>query len=271
MWKQISVFALCVAALAGPAGPSWSREKPADGQAKEFAFDDSEALAGWTVTGDVAVDATKGRQGKGGALKVAPGGKALLKLRERDESGKVEVWVYDDGTTPQDVKAHRIGPRWGLVQGDGKVLAVGVLYANYLGGDEGYTATSRPVIVYTKKDAPATPKLDELPLWQSVSQHGITWTFEKPARVGRFIGGDWYVVGPVTVAAIEPKPLYGDEIPRRELDHMDKERSPEHRVRNGLMVNPPAEMKVAYDSGVRNWFDPSLIQRPPVLPQGQLR
>jgi hypothetical protein len=45
---------------------------------------------------------------------------------------------------------------------------------------------------------------------------------------------------------------------------MDKERSPEHRVRNGLMVNPPAEMKVAYDSGVRNWFDPSLIQRLPV-------
>jgi len=380
MWKQISVLGLWVATVAGSSGPSWSQEKAADEQARKFAFDSSDALAGWTVTGDVAVDATKGRQGKGGALKVGPGGKALLRLRERDESGKVDVWVYDDGTTPEDVKAHRVGPRWGLVQDDGKVLAVGVLYANYLGGNEGYTATacdgkswhdqlfwlgvrrtpagwhkwtfdfdaeaglavfhndkevtavdsrkaglkgfsaiafwgdgvvgsdsgkgkeqtvwlddlsitlggpvmvpaeveadpydkkaiaaetstSRPAIVYTKKDAPATPKLDELPLQQSISQHGITWTFREPARIGRFINGDWYVVGPVTITAIEPKPLYGDEIPRRELDHLDKERRPEHRVRNGLMVNPPAEMKVAYDSGVRNWFDPSLIQRPPV-------
>src|SRR5208337_1011246 len=28
------------------------------------------------------------------------------------------------------------------------------------------------------------------------------------------------------------------------------------RVRNGFMLNPPARMKVAYDNGVRNWFDP---------------
>jgi len=45
---------------------------------------------------------------------------------------------------------------------------------------------------------------------------------------------------------------------------MDKERSVEQRVRNGFMLNPPAAMKVAYDSGVRNWFDPSLIQKLPV-------
>jgi hypothetical protein len=30
------------------------------------------------------------------------------------------------------------------------------------------------------------------------------------------------------------------------------------------MLNPPAEMKVAYDSGVRNWFDPLLVQKLPV-------
>ncbi len=63
--------------------------------------------------------------------------------------------------------------------------------------------------------------------------------------------------------AIEPKPLYGAEIPKRELDHIDKERSQEQLVRNGFMVNPPARMKLAYDSGVRNYFDPSLIQRLP--------
>jgi hypothetical protein len=30
------------------------------------------------------------------------------------------------------------------------------------------------------------------------------------------------------------------------------------------MLNPPAKMKVAYDSGVRNYYDPALLQKPPV-------
>ena len=42
---------------------------------------------------------------------------------------------------------------------------------------------------------------------------------------------------------------------------MDKERSVDQRVRNGFMLNPPARMKVAYDSGVRNWFDAALIRK----------
>src|ERR1035438_6013464 len=45
---------------------------------------------------------------------------------------------------------------------------------------------------------------------------------------------------------------------------MDKERPEDQRVRSGFMVNPPSQMRVAYDSGVRNWFDPSLIQKVPV-------
>jgi hypothetical protein len=128
-------------------------------------------------------------------------------------------------------------------------------------------SAGRPVVVYTRNNAPPSPKSEELPFHQSVSQFGITWTFEKPARVGQFINGDWYVLGPVTLKAIEPKPLYGAEIPRRELDHMDKERREDHRVRHGFMLNPPATMKVAYDSGVRNWFDPALIRKLPVTLQ----
>ena len=42
----------------------------------------------------------------------------------------------------------------------------------------------RPVVIYTRKNAPATPRLNRLPSKSSVSQYGITWTFEKPARVG---------------------------------------------------------------------------------------
>jgi len=387
--KQVLVLGLLAAAVAVLPDPIWSQERPAatqpaGGEARKFAFDSNEALAGWTITGDVTIDLTKkrnagglagasGREGKGGSLKVGLNGKALLKLRDKDESGKVEMWVCDDGTKPENAKTNRPGPRWGLVQSDGKLLAAGILYAGYLGGTEGYTATAcdgknwfdqlfwlgvnrapagwhkwtfdfdpevglqirhndkdvnvaldkaglkgfsaiaiwgdsgkgneqtiwvddlsvtlggpmnlvttaeadpydaksissdasinRPVVLYTKDNAPATPKLEDLPLKESVSQYGITWTFEKPARVGQFINGDWYVVGPVTIKAIEPKPLYGAEIPKRELDQMDKERPEGQRVRNGFMLNPPAKMKVAYDSGVRNYFDPSLIQKLPV-------
>ncbi len=366
------------AVLVGAAETPVVAAAPGGAEPRTFAFDDRHSLDGWTLEGDVALDPTKGRQDKGGALRIGPGAKAVLKLRDQDASGKVVLWVYDDGTTPEDPKAHRPGPRWGLVQGDGRVLAVGVLYADYLGGREGYTASAGdgrqwfdtlfwlsvnrapagwhqwtfdyraekglrilydgkdvsadrsrfdprkaalrgfravalwgdapggraqtfwvddlavtlggpvkeipaverdpydaaavaadlaaapPVILYTKDKAPPAPSLEALPLKESVSQYGITWTFAEPARVGRFVNGDWYVVGPATVKAIDPKPLYGAEIPEDELDHMDLERPEGQRVRNGWMLNPPAAMKVAYDSGVRNWFDPSLIRKLPV-------
>jgi len=131
-------------------------------------------------------------------------------------------------------------------------------------GPSPWNPISQPVTVYKKDNPPATPKLQDLPLKDSVSQYGITWTFDKPVPVGQFINGDWYVVGPATVKAIDPKPLYGSEIPQIELDRMDLERKVEDRVRNGFMLNPPAKMKVSYDSGVRNYFDPSLIGKCPV-------
>jgi hypothetical protein len=357
----------------------WSRNNfaatlPAGSESKKFVFDSIKSLDNWTITGNVTIDMAKSRQGKGCSLRIGPGGKALLKFRDSDESGKVDVWIYDDGTTPENTRAHRAGPRWGMVQSDGKVLAIGILYANYLGGDEGYTATacdgrqwfeqlswlgvhrapagwhkwtfdfdpevglqvfhddrqvnavdsrktglkgfssfavwgdedggrkqtiwladmsvtlggpvnlpptieanpydekalaaetttSLPIIIHTKENAPVRPKPEDLPLKRSVAQYGITWTFQEPARVGQFVNGDWYVVGPVTIKALDPKPLYGSEIPKRELDRIDRERKQEHRVRNGFMLNPPAKMEVAYDSGVRNWFTPSLIQKLPM-------
>lgn len=341
---------------------------------RRLGFANQTELNAWAVSGDVALDSSKGRENGGGSLRIGPGGRAVLKLRGQDGSGKAEFWVYDDGGVPENPKANRAGPRWGLVQNDGRVFAVGILYASYLGGGEGYTATAcngpnwfdqlfwlglnrapagwhkwtidfdpdtglrlrrdgkelnvdldkaglqgfsaiavwgdsgpgagqtiwvsdvavtlggpanlvrtveadpydaqalaadpsihRPVTIYAANNAPPTPKLEDLPLKSSVSQYGITWTFAQPARVGQFVNGDWYVVGPVTIQAIDPRPLYGAEIPRRELDHMDLERPETQRVRNGFMLNPPAAMKVAYDSGVRNWFDPALIQKLPAI------
>jgi len=41
---------------------------------------------------------------------------------------------------------------------------------------------------------------------QEVSQYGITWKFDKPYPVGRFVNGDWWVKGPVTVLSVTPEP-----------------------------------------------------------------
>ena len=122
----------------------------------------------------------------------------------------------------------------------------------------------KPAVIYTKDNAPAASKLDDLALKGSVSQYGMTWTFDKPARVGQFVNGDFYVVGPVTITEITPKPLYGAEISADQLDARDKKYPENEHVRNGFMLNPPAERRVSYDSGVVNWFDPSLIQKLPV-------
>jgi hypothetical protein len=361
------MLAFLLAAI-GAVVSSWAHE----GALSKFDFNKPDALTGWIVTGDAGIDPARDRQGVGGSLKIGPDGSALLQLRTQDGSGKVELWVYDDGSKPQNAKAGRLGPRWGLVQSDGRLMAAGIFYASYLAGDEGYTATASngkdwleklfwlginrappgwhkwtfdfdpdlgmrifhndkevgpaldqahlqgfaaleiwgdngrengqtiwaddisvvlggpahlvttteadpydekavaefaaslpPPVIYSRDKAPATPKLEELALRESVSQYGMTWHFDQAARVGQFVNGDWYVVGPVTVTSIDPKPLYGAEIPRREMDSVDKERPEERRVRNGFMVNPPAQMKVAYDSGVRNYWDPALVQKLP--------
>lgn len=146
MMKKVLVFSLVLAGVAAVCAPLWSQDKPAattqpaGGDAKKTTFDGNDSLAGWTITGAAAIDLTKDRADKGGSLKLAPGAKAVLTLRDKDESGKVEMWVYDDATKPENAKANRTGPRWGLLASDGHVLVVGILYAKYLGGDTGYTA-----------------------------------------------------------------------------------------------------------------------------------
>ncbi|NLX60352.1 MAG: hypothetical protein GXY74_14845 [Phycisphaerae bacterium] len=120
--------------------------------------------------------------------------------------------------------------------------------------------------VYTADNAPAAPTLEELPLKESVTQYGITWTFETPARVGQFVNGDYYVVGPVTVTAIDPKPRVGAEVGEDELDANEKglREKVADRVRNGSMLNPSATQKVGWDSGVKNWFRRNVVTVPPV-------
>lgn len=118
------------------------------------------------------------------------------------------------------------------------VLAVGgVLSPSRAGGE-----SSVVIPVYTKDSPPAQPGSDDLPLKDSISQYGITWTLDKPVRAGQFINGDWYVVGSVTVQRIDPEPLFGDEV-KTAPDANGKcteKNYPGQYARNGSTLNMPA-------------------------------
>src|ERR1035441_549663 len=116
------------------------------------------------------------------------------------------------------------------------ILALADLSSGYAGDDPASAAAS---------NAPATPSLSELPRLKSVSQYGITWTFEQPAPTGHFVNGDFYVVGPVTITGIDPRPLIGSEVPPAEVPDTEKKRFPNGKyVRNGSMLNPPAREEI---------------------------
>jgi hypothetical protein len=119
--------------------------------------------------------------------------------------------------------------------------------------------------ITTGENAPAIPKIEGLKVTDTVTQYGITWTFDKAVPVGRFITGDYYVVGPVTVTAIDPKPLVGEAVPAPELSDREKKRlKVAERVRNGSMLNPPAKAQMAYDSLIKNWYRRDLLSRLPI-------
>ena len=87
----------------------------------------------------------------------------------------------------------------------------------------------------------------------SITKDGITWTFSQPALVGQFVTGDYYVVGPVTVTAIDPAPTTSAP------------------YLNGSVVNlPTANSKSGFDSRLNDgtdeswWFDASLRSYPPI-------
>ncbi len=105
-------------------------------------FDDATALAGWQVSGPVSIDVARGRGEGGGSLRVEPGGRAVWRLRDANGSGKVTLWVYDDGSVPAKHKARQTGPYYGVLQKDGRVLAPGSLYAPYLSGGATYALTA---------------------------------------------------------------------------------------------------------------------------------
>jgi len=99
-------------------------------------------------------------------------------------------------------------------------------------------------------------------LMDSVTRHGITWTFDKQYQVGKFANGDPWVIGPVSITKIDPAPT---SLPR---------------VMHGSMVNPDprAGITQGFDSAwggkyvTRGMYSPELnvarnISRSPLLLQ----
>jgi len=87
----------------------------------------------------------------------------------------------------------------------------------------------------------------------SITKDGITWTFSQPVTVGQFVNGDYYVVGPVTITAIDPAPTTSAP------------------YENGAVLNlPTANSKSGFDSRLNDgtdeswWFDATLRSYPPI-------
>jgi len=68
----------------------------------------------------------------------------------------------------------------------------------------------------------------------SISQYGITWTFDKKYAYGQFVNGDYWVDGPIKIIAITPASvaLTGQN----------------NRIVNGSMLNPAINYLQGYDS-----------------------
>ncbi|MEN8202340.1 MAG: T9SS type A sorting domain-containing protein [Bacteroidota bacterium] len=107
----------------------------------------------------------------------------------------------------------------------------------------------------------------------SVTQFGITWTFDKEYEVGQFVNGDYWVVGPVMIASVSPQPgpPQIDETVRfnyiRDFinQYGDTELQNDTTMRNGSMVNPNWGPGQGYDSGSKSYNSSLSISFPYTL------
>jgi len=100
-------------------------------------------------------------------------------------------------------------------------------------------------ILSAENSRPPNPQKESLQFRDRISQHGITWTFNSKVPVGRFVNGDYYVVGDVTIIFITPKPEEG---------------------RNGSVLNLPTHpAKSGFDARVKQRrYDPALRASLPI-------
>jgi len=96
---------------------------------------------------------------------------------------------------------------------------------------------------------------------KSVSQYGITWSWNEDRQIGQYANGDWWVVGPVTITSITPASV-------TDADGW---------TRNGTMVNPGVGYGQGYDSSIVHLgafytgnVSPNVTGRPLVVATGSV-
>lgn len=112
--------------------------------------------------------------------------------------------------------------------------------ARDLAGHRSAVATSDGVVVGERVVRP--PNLDNTPdnapvpagHFAQIDRFGTSWTFEAPVPCGQFVNGDWWVIGPVSIVAIQPQCVADGG-----------------RTRHGSMINPDPKVQVqGYDSAM---------------------
>jgi len=93
---------------------------------------------------------------------------------------------------------------------------------------------------------------------KSVTQFGITWTFDKEYLVGQFVNGDWWVVGPVKIIKIDPESKEVSGTTTIEGFTVGSGDDIQVRTMNGSMINPSPK------SGLNQGFDNETYQWHPV-------
>jgi hypothetical protein len=77
---------------------------------------------------------------------------------------------------------------------------------------------------------PVIPPVTPVGLCHSISRHGITWTFNRAYTCGQYANGDYWVVGPLTITNISPRPIEGQ---------------------NGTMINPALGKNQGFDKDLQ--------------------
>lgn len=93
----------------------------------------------------------------------------------------------------------------------------------------------------------------------SITQYGITWTFDKAYPSGQFVTGDYWVIGPVVVTGIS--------------NSLNEERFTAQPGQNGSMLNPAATGAQGYDNRLKNYkaaLNAGLIDGKPISPEQPL-
>ncbi|MGC1240086.1 MAG: hypothetical protein WA874_00795 [Chryseosolibacter sp.] len=99
---------------------------------------------------------------------------------------------------------------------------------------------------------------------KEVSQYGITWTFDRPAKTGQFITGDWWVLGPVKIVKVTPAP---GPVPHEELKlgknaWNDTSLKEDTTMRNGSMIVLKVGTRHGYDSRAAGYRDEESVKFP---------